>query len=124
MNISGNHRFLSAGKSLVLGAAALLVTLSAQAGTERIDAPVVQKSVVVRYADLNLGTTAGAKALYARISSAATRACGGRPDIRELRQHEQYRECYDAAMESAVHKVDSARLQALYAERKSSQSVG
>jgi hypothetical protein len=45
MNSSGNHRFLSAGKSLVLGTAALLVTLSARAGTERMDAPV-GKSVV------------------------------------------------------------------------------
>ena len=60
MNSSGNHRFLSAGKSLVLGTAALLVTLSAQAGTERIGAPVEQKSVVVRFADLT-----------ARIGSAA-----------------------------------------------------
>ncbi len=124
MNSSGNHRFLSAGKSLVLGAAALLVTLSAQAGTERIDAPVTQKAVVVRYADLNLGTTAGAKALYARISSAASRACGGQPGIHELRQQQQYRACYDEAMDNAVHKIDSERLQALYAERKSSRSVG
>jgi UrcA family protein len=120
MNSSNNHRFHSAGKALVLGAAALLVTLSAQAGTERIDTPVNHTAVVVRYADLNLGTAAGTQALYARISAAASRACGGQPDLRDLHQQQQYRACYDTAMEKAVHKIDSTRLQALYAEHKAS----
>ena len=124
MNSSGNHRFLSAGKSLVLGTAALLVTLSAQAGTERMDAPAEQKSVVVRFADLNLATTAGAKALFTRISLAASSVCGGQPTIHEMRRQHQYLACYDEALDTAVHKIDSERLQAVYAERKSSQSVG
>jgi len=124
MNSSNNHRFHSAGKALVLGAAALLVTLPAQAGTDRTDTPVNDTAVVVRYADLNLSTAAGTQALYARISAAASRACGGQPDFRDLHQQQQYRACYDKAMEKAVHEIDSVRLQALYAEHKTPRSVG
>jgi UrcA family protein len=124
MNSSINHRFQSAGKALVLGASALLVTLSAQAGTESMDPPANHQAVVVRYADLNLATAAGAQALYARISAAASRACGGQPGVHELHLQQQYRACYDTAMEKAVQKIDSARLQALYAEHRTTRSVG
>jgi UrcA family protein len=115
---------LGAGKALALGAATLLFALSAQAGPQRVDTPMNHPSVVVRYADLNLATAAGTQALYARLSSAASRACGGQPGIHELRQQQDYRACYGRAMAKAVKKIDSQRLQALHAERTSTRSVG
>jgi UrcA family protein len=121
MSNSITHRFRKAGQAIVLGSATVLFALTAQAGSAR---PAANDSVVVRYDDLNLATAAGTQALYARISSAADRACGGQPSIRELRMQQQYRACYDRAVEKAVKKVDSARLQALHAERASATKVG
>jgi len=121
MNSSITRRFHKAGQAVALGAATVLFALSAQAGAAT---PTAYDSVVVRYDDLNLATTAGTQALYARISSAADRACGGQPAIRELRMQQQYRACYDRAVEKAVKKIDSARLQALHAERAPATKAG
>lgn len=109
---------------LAIGAATVLCALSAQAATAHGRSPQEFKSVVVRYSDLNLGTTAGVQALYARLSSAADAACGGDQHMVELRQRHAYTVCYDETLARAVRKVDSARLQALHAERGSSRTVG
>ncbi len=119
MNLNVTHRIHQAGTALASGLAADLLATSAQA-----DDPGHHPSVVVSYDDLNIASAAGAQALYARINSAADRACGGEPAIRELRLTQQYDSCVDAAVEQAVHKVDSARLQALHAERKATATVG
>ena len=124
MNNSAIHCMHGAGKALALGAATLLCALTAQAGAQRVDTPMNYPSVVVRYADLNLATGEGTRVLYARLSSAASRACGGQPGMRELRRQQNYRACYDKAMAKAVKKIDNQRLQALYAEHHSTQSVG
>ncbi len=119
MNLKLPHRFQKAGSALAIGLATALLAVSAQAADTGY-----HDSVVVRYDDLNVASAAGAQALYARIASAADRACGGEPAIRELRQTQRYRACVDTAVEKAVHKVDSERLQALHAERKAGSSVG
>lgn len=123
MNRKVTHRIQKAGTALAIGLATTLVTIGAQAGTPANPAQF-HESVVVRYDDLNLGSTAGAQALYVRISAAANRACGGAPPIRELRQRQAYRICVEDAVDRAVKKVDSERLQALHAERRSARSVG
>lgn len=124
MNSSVTNRLHKAVTVLALGMTTALMGVAAQAGEPAIGTAAYNESVVVRYDDLNLASTAGTQALYARISSAADRACGGAPAIRELRQYQSYRTCVDASVERAVKKVDNARLQALHAERKSAQSVG
>jgi UrcA family protein len=73
--------------------------------------------VVVQYSDLDLNSAAGNKALYARLSSAAERACGNEPNARELKRHAQYRACYDKALNLAVDKIGSRQLQALHTSR-------
>jgi UrcA family protein len=123
MNSSVTHRFGKTVTALALGMTTALIALTAQAG-EPSGASQVQDSVVVHYGDLNLATTAGAQALYGRISTAAERACGGEPSVREMRQYRDFRTCVDSSVERAVKKIDSERLQALHAERKSSRSVG
>lgn len=120
MNSSVTHRMQKAVTVFALGMSAALLACGAQAG----DSAKATESVLVRYDDLNLASAAGAQTLYARISTAATRACGGEPSLRELHQHQNYRACFDVTVEQAVKKVDSARLQALHAERKSTRSVG
>jgi UrcA family protein len=124
MSNSANRRMPRAAKALAIGAATLLFTLSAQAGTERVDTPVKHQDVIVRYADLNLASAEGTQALYARLAAAASRACGGQPGIHQLREQQDYRACYQKTLEKAVRKIDSQRLQALHAERSTTRSVG
>jgi UrcA family protein len=118
------HRLAGTGRTLAIGAATLLFTLSAQAGTESANSPSAYRSVVVRYADLNLGSAEGARTLYARLSSAAEAACGGEQYKAGLRRSRAYRACYDQTLDEAVRKIDSQHLLALHAERTSSRSVG
>jgi UrcA family protein len=84
---------------------------------------VVRTQVVVDYADLDLGSVAGNKALYARLSHAAERACGPEPEHRDLRARSDYRQCREAALAKAVDRIGSPELQALHA-RQSADGVG
>lgn len=104
---------------LLAGMLAAAVTLglatAAQAG-EAIHAPGHYVSVVVDYSDLDLGSAAGNRTLYARLSSAADRACGSSPPMQELWRRAAYYECYDTAMSRAVDAVGSRELQALHVQ--------
>jgi UrcA family protein len=107
---------------MLIGFAGTLgVALSAQAGAPSTP---TYESVVVRYADLNLETTDGARTLYARISAAAERACGSEPSHQELKMRSIYRACYEDAMNKAVMEVGSRQLHALHASGKRSRNVG
>jgi UrcA family protein len=79
--------------------------------------------VVVQFSDLDLNSAAGNKVLYARLSTAAERACGKEPGVRDLKRQSQYRACYDKALNQAVDKIDSRQLQALHTS-KSTRRVG
>jgi UrcA family protein len=102
--------------------AASLITLGFAAGASAAD-DIEQLSKIVRYGDLNLETTAGAKVLYARIRSAAGEVCApfeGRELTRQVRWHS----CYDHAVESAVAQVDKPSLTALHSDRNKASVKG
>ena len=75
-------------------------------------------AVIVRYADLNLGTAAGNDALYARLVSAARKVCGEAGNIRDLGQLAATQACQREAIANAVHSVHSTQLAAVYAKRQ------
>ena len=117
MNTTATHRNFGLGKTLMLGVAGLLVAISGQAA-ERVMLGTSVTSVTVTYDDLNLASPAGAKTLYARLESAATRVCGGAPNLlQELQKQSNFRSCHDRALDNAVGKVDDARLHALHRPR-------
>jgi len=70
----------------------------------------------VIYGDLNLTNAAGAKVLYSRIKFAATRVCGGLPDIREMRERRNFKACQQAATNDAVRQVNAPLVTALFIE--------
>jgi UrcA family protein len=70
--------------------------------------------VVVSFSDLDLSSVAGNKALYARLATAAERACGRAPATRDLERKAQYRSCVQSTLNGAVDKVGSHELQALH----------
>jgi UrcA family protein len=117
MNTTETHRTFGFGKTLMLGVAGLLVALSGQAA-ERVMLGTNVTSVTVAYDDLNLSSPNGAKALYARLESAASKVCGGEPNLlQELQKHSNFRSCYHQALDNAVDKVADPRLQALHREQ-------
>lgn len=74
------------------------------------------RSVAVRYGDLDLGREAGVRVLYGRLQAAAESVCG-RDELRDLRRHQSWLECRDAALARAVDALGNARLAALHRER-------
>jgi UrcA family protein len=69
----------------------------------------------VGFADLDLGTRAGAYTLLMRIRGAAQRVCSPQPSTpADLRDSSDYRGCMDDAMAHAVADVDAPRLSDLY----------
>ena len=102
----------------------LAIALSAQAGDVQQTTAVIHESAVVRFDDLSLESSAGIKALYARLSNAAERVCGGQPNKMELRQLGAYRNCYHSALSKAVDKVGNDQLHALHQADTRSNKVG
>jgi UrcA family protein len=69
----------------------------------------------VSFADLDLGTRAGAYTLLMRIRGAARRVCSPEPSTpADLRDSADYHGCFDEAMGRAVADVDAPALSDLY----------
>jgi UrcA family protein len=75
--------------------------------------PAEAPSVVVRFGDLDLSRSEGAKQLYQRLNSAAETVCAPL-DGGELVRHMKFRECVRTAINTAVAKVDRPALTAYY----------
>ncbi len=93
--------------ALCLGCGLACVSAMARAADEAFP------SEVVRYADLNILSPAGALTLYHRIQAAARRVCPSEvvPD-RQLLGKDQ--SCYRHAVDEAVKRVDSASLSQIH----------
>jgi UrcA family protein len=102
----------------LVGTAGLVATADA-----RDEKQSKHEDVVVRYADLDLASDAGTQVLYARLSSAAKRACGNEPRLHDIRAAKQYRECFDEKLDKAVRKVGNPQVQALH-DARSNSAVG
>ena len=100
------------------------LALSAQAGDASINATVKHDDVVVKYADLDLASEEGAQTLYARLSSAAARACGNTPMAWEHKARKDFKSCFDRKLEKADGKVGHPNVQAVHAVRKDAAKVG
>ncbi len=101
-------RFLAAPVLCLAAAATLSCAIPAHA---QISDTV--PSVTVKYSDLNIGSQAGAQVLLKRIDAAASTACGGAPDIRQLDQLASFEACRRPAVARAVAAVDSPMLTAM-----------
>ena len=88
--------------SLLAGSIAVAPVVSAQ------EAP----SIVVKYSDLDLSTSDGARTLYKRISAAASVVCPY-TDARELNLKAIGQSCREAAIEQAVRSIHNTELAAI-----------
>lgn len=103
--------------SAVLTALTACVLVGA-AGATHAATPADPPAIKVAYGDLNLDSTPGTEALYARIVSAAREVCGSRTaDIRDLAAFARVQACEARAITQAVHDVHSPALAALSSAR-------
>ena len=96
---------------------AALVTAVALAGSAFAQEPqgVSARTVIVRFGDLDLSTTAGARTLYQRIRGAARNVCGREEEYeRGLDARRHWNSCFQSAVNVAVGKVHSPLLQAVH----------
>jgi UrcA family protein len=100
------HRILAPMLLLALATAALPASAAEQLNVLPQFAPPL--SMKLAYGDLDLGTAAGVKALYARIHSAANQVCY--PQV----TYPGYYHCVTTAMANAVQSVGQPALTALY----------
>jgi UrcA family protein len=115
MNVSSQKvRLLG---SVVAAAATLCLAAGAQAGDREPALEQKNDDVVVRYADLNLESTEGARRLYARLATAADRACGYAPKSHALDRLLPYMTCYESTLDRAVEQIGSRQVRALHAAR-------
>jgi UrcA family protein len=78
-------------------------------------------SVTVRYADLDLSTSAGANTLYRRIQAAAKQVC--RSPGTDLIEQIGWRSCYRSAVGDAVRKVNSPLLIAVHSGKPAAMTA-
>jgi UrcA family protein len=84
------------------------VTLPAQAADSTIT-----KSTTVKFADLDLSKPEGARTLYTRIQAAARQVCSP-ANLPGVVAKQNYRQCYDKAVNDAVGAVNRPLLSALH----------
>jgi UrcA family protein len=92
----------------VLALGAISISHSAFAASDDI------ASMKVQYADLNLSSTAGAKAMLQRIHHAANDVCGPQPSSKIDRNARIHATCVDQAVTGAVRQLDVPMVTALY----------
>jgi UrcA family protein len=71
--------------------------------------------VVVNTGDLDLSQAGGAKAMLARLRTAASTACGGQPSMpTDLATVQAWRDCVRTRLDTAVGQVGAPLVAALY----------
>jgi UrcA family protein len=76
--------------------------------------PAIEKSTIVRFADLNLESPEGARALYSRIRSAAGSLCGEQFSLWDGNRSREWNDCYRTTIERAVVKLNRPVLTAVH----------
>lgn len=106
---------MSGAFSAILSVGAVVWAASAMSGVATAQTSHIS-SETVSYADLDLSTHDGARALLKRIDFAAKRICGPEPMLSPLMPavRTQYERCLDEAADNAVAKVNAPLVVALH----------
>lgn len=111
-------------KSIVAVAVGVVLTgchVLANAGDRESAAQV--RSVIVRYAELDLSKPQGIDVIYRRIQAAAKQVCRADTSVTALYDRASQNICYRDAIERAVRQVNLVALTALH-RAKTSSTVG
>jgi UrcA family protein len=90
------------------------------------DAPAgsIAPQTVVKYADLDLTSDAGASALLRRIEAAARQVCGDPRVVQPLTRSTRIRHCNTQAIEHAVTAIGAPKVTLAYRVRYSTSGIG
>jgi UrcA family protein len=100
---------------------ALTVFASALAAAPTVDA---LPQVVVKFADLDLATDAGATALLRRIEAAAEQICGNPRGLQPLDRLVRVQQCNAQAIARAVTDLGAPKVTLVYRARYQAASMG
>ena len=110
--------------SIAFAAIGALVMTAAGAGAARAQdsSHAVVLTKMVGYGDLDLESMQGARILYARLRSAATRVC--EPQRSRQLTDDGFPACYDNAMAEAVRQINKSTLTKVYKQHSGAESAG
>jgi UrcA family protein len=100
----------------------VLTTASFDVNSQTVERATELPSVTVRYADLNLNTSAGVETLYGRLRAAARRVCHV-GDAHALADVAVAKVCYEQVLGVAVDDVKSPTLGALHRAESTRRKV-
>jgi len=101
----------------LLGALATAALLASPAIAAAADPAADVPRVSVQYSNLDLATSAGTRALYQRIRSAARKVCPAYDPL-DLEAFAASQECQQQAIARAVRQIGNARLAAVHARAR------
>ncbi|MEO1203737.1 MAG: UrcA family protein [Pseudomonadota bacterium] len=104
-------------KTFVAGASALALAVIAVPAATASPSSVDAARISVSFADLNIDSEAGARALYSRLQQASASVCN-KDSLRELGSlaaHAKAEACYDETLDEAVAEVGSKTLSKIHA---------
>ncbi len=110
---------LSSAGTAIFAALAVAALSAGEVSAQSVPLGWTPERESVEHADLDLGSRAGAERLLLRVRQSAERVCGLRDSRRRgatLRQRTLARACVNQAMSQAVTGVESAHVQAAYAD--------
>ena len=81
------------------------------------DQTQILKQANIPYADLDLASAEGTRAMLRRIETAADQVCGGTADLRSSYQRQRYNDCRSTAIQGAVRHMHNPQLEALAFDR-------
>ena len=105
-------------RKLLVASAILVMAVPAMANASSFINDEGNLVVRVSYADLNLSTEAGLVALYERLQSASSAACGPQQNLRiagSLGRLHSNRQCYKDLLSKLIAKADNAKLDEIHA---------
>ena len=106
------------GTRRTLLACTLVATLVAGSVPALADPPArartLADSITVRFADLNVHSAEGARALYGRIRSAAQTVCGPRFSLWDGGHVTAWKQCYRLTIDDAVARINQPLLTNLH----------
>jgi UrcA family protein len=101
-------------RSFAIGVSCIVIGLALNASPAFAALSDNPPSLTVKYEELDLSKSAGAKELYRRIKRAAKAVCREAIDYRNLQESGRYAQCIQGATDEAVREVDKPLVSALW----------
>jgi len=121
-NETSNPR--SAQRRIALAAVAMTALVPVASALAGVPDSSTAPQAVVKYADLDLTSDAGATALLRRIEAAARQVCGNPREVQPLTRSMPIRRCNTQAIEHAVTAIGAPKVTLAYRVRYSTSGIG